>query len=244
MANQAPFLIFGATGGVGSALSHRLARSGVPVFLTSRSEDRLARLAQDINANYAVCDVNDASSIDQVVQAAAAEGALAGLAFCVGSIVVKPLKNASGTDFLDAFRLNVLSPAMAVKSAQSALVAGAGSVVLFSTVAVAQGFMHHSVISAAKGGVEGLTRALAAELAPKVRVNAIAPSLTQTPLAAQFTKSETIAKSIAQLHAISRLGEAEDIAAAAAYLLGRESSWITGQVLAVDGGRSRVRTKG
>ena len=239
-----PIIIFGATGGVGSVLSRRLAQEGTPVFLAARSEDHLVRLAKDISAPYGVCDVLDRGSIEHVVKKAASGGAISGLAFCVGSIVVKPFRTATEAEFVEAFRLNVLGAAMAVQAAQKALTASSGSVVLFSTVAVAQGFTNHSVISAAKGGVEGLTRALAAELAPKVRVNAVAPSLTRTPLAEQFTKNETMATSIAQLHAVPRLGTAEDIAAAAAFLLSNDSSWITGQVVAVDGGRSRVRTKG
>jgi len=133
---------------------------------------------------------------------------------------------------------------LAIRAAQKALEAANGSVVLFSTIAVGQGFPNHAVISAAKGGVEGLTRALAAELAPKVRVNAVAPSLTRTPLADSLIRSEAVAKGIAQMHAIPRLGEPDDIAAAAAFLLGPDSAWTTGQVMAVDGGRSRVRTKG
>ncbi len=240
----APILVFGGTGGVGSALSRRLAATSKPVFLVGRSEDRLAKLGQELRAPYGVCDVLDRASIDHVVQSAASEGALAGLAFCVGSIVVKPFKTATDAEFLEAFRLNVLGAAMAVQSAQKALMKNGGSVVLFSTVAVAQGFTNHSVISAAKGGIEGLTRALAAELAPKVRVNAVAPSLTRTPLAHQFTRSEAMVTGIAQLHAIPRLGEPDDIAGAASFLLSEDSAWITGQVIPVDGGRSRVRTKG
>ncbi len=116
--------------------------------------------------------------------------------------------------------------------------------VLFSTVAVGQGFANHAVIAAAKGGVEGLVRSLAAELAPKVRVNAIAPSLTRTPLAAPLLQNETVAKAIAQLHPLQRLGEADDVASLAAFLLGPNSTWITGQVFGVDGGRSTLRTKG
>lgn len=240
----APILVFGATGGIGGALARRLVAAGKSVFLSARDEQRLAAVAAELDAPYAAGDALDEAALEAVVQRAAADGALGGLAWCVGSIVVKPLQNASAADFLDAFRLNVLGAALAVKAARQALTAGHGSVVLFSTVAVGQGFPHHAVISAAKGGVEGLVRALAAELAPEVRVNAVAPSLTRTPLAAQFTRSDAMARGIAQLHALQRLGEADDIAAAAAYLLSPDSGWVTGQVLGVDGGRSRVRTKG
>ncbi len=116
--------------------------------------------------------------------------------------------------------------------------------VLFSTVAVAQGFSNHASIGMAKGAVEGLMLSLAAELAPKVRVNCVAPSLTKTPLAQALTSNEQMAGAIAGLHALQRLGEPEDIAAAAAFLLSPEASWITGQVIGVDGGRSMLRTKG
>lgn len=239
----APVLIFGATGGIGEALARRLSAQGMPLFLSARSEDRLSRLAQDLGAGHEAVDVLN-GSIEQVVMRAAGAEGLAGLAYCVGSIVLKPLSRTTPDDFLDAFRLNTLGAATAIRAAHKALAAASGSIVLFSTVAVAQGFTSHAVISAAKGGVEGLTRALAAEFAPKVRVNAIAPSLVQTPLAAAITSNDALAKGIAQLHAVPRLGEPEDIAAVAAFLLGKESSWITGQVIAVDGGRSRVRTKG
>ena len=240
----APVLILGATGGVGRALARTLAARGVPLILAARSRDALTEMGQEIGARSHTCDVLDRSSLERVVEQAVAEDGLSGLAYCVGSIVIKPLQAARDEDFVEAYRLNVVGAALAVKAAQKALEAAHGSVVLFSTVAVAQGFPNHAVISAAKGGVEGLTRALAAELAPKVRVNAVAPSLTRTPLADNLIRSEAMAKGIAQLHAIPRLGEPEDIAAAAAFLLGPESGWITGQVMAVDGGRSRVRTKG
>lgn len=118
------------------------------------------------------------------------------------------------------------------------------SVVLFSTVAVRQGFAAHASVSMAKGAVEGLTMAMAAELAPQVRVNCIAPSLTRTPLAEALTRNEALAKAVAETHALRRLGEADDIAGLAAFLLGPHAAWITGQVIGVDGGRSTLRTKG
>jgi NAD(P)-dependent dehydrogenase (short-subunit alcohol dehydrogenase family) len=241
---SAPVLILGATGGVGQALARGLAVRKIPLFLAARSRDKLTELARETGARHDACDVLDALALERVVKQAASEGGLAGLAYCVGSIVIKPLRAVCEEDFIEAYRLNVVGAALAVKAAQRALEAANGSVVLFSTVAVGQGFPNHAVISAAKGGVEGLTRALAAELAPKVRVNAVAPSLTRTPLAESLVRNEAMAKGIAQLHAIPRLGEPDDIAATAAFLLGPDSGWITGQVMAVDGGRSRVRSKG
>jgi NAD(P)-dependent dehydrogenase (short-subunit alcohol dehydrogenase family) len=113
-----------------------------------------------------------------------------------------------------------------------------------SSVAVAQGFPAHASVSMAKGAVEGLTVALAAELAPRIRVNCIAPSLTRTPLAVGLTGSETMASAIAALHPIPRLGEPDDVAALGALLLDSEAGWITGQIIGVDGGRSMLRTRG
>ena len=241
---SAPVLVFGATGGIGSALSRRLAAAGMPLFLSARDPERLQALAGELGAGHRAGDVHKGADIEAVVQAAAADGALAGLAYCVGSIVLKPLRAATADDFLEAFTLNTLGAALAAKAAAKPLAAGHGSIVLFSTVAVAQGFQNHAIIASAKGGVEGLMRSLAAELAPNVRVNAVAPSLTRTPLSSGLTGNESVANAIAQMHALPRLGEADDIAAAAAFLLGPDSPWITGQVLPVDGGRSRVRTKG
>ncbi len=121
---------------------------------------------------------------------------------------------------------------------------GTASVVLFSSVAARQGFTFHASMGMAKGAVQGLTLSLAAELAPKIRVNAIAPSLTRTTLAAGLVSNEAMATTISGLHALQRLGEPEDIASAAAYLISSDAAWITGQVIGIDGGRSSIRSKG
>jgi NAD(P)-dependent dehydrogenase (short-subunit alcohol dehydrogenase family) len=159
------------------------------------------------------------------------------------AIALKPLKRATEADFLDAFRLNALGAALAVQAAQEALAAARGSVVLFSSIAARAGFPNHAAIAAAKGAVEGLTVALAAELAP-VRVNCIAPSLTRSAMAAPLIGNAQMAEAIAKQHPIPRLGEGGDSAALADFLLSDAAGWITGQVMAVDGGRSRVRTRG
>jgi NAD(P)-dependent dehydrogenase (short-subunit alcohol dehydrogenase family) len=241
----APVLIFGATGGVGAALARRLVAEARPVHLAGRDPARLAELSGTLGGvPWSACDATDGAAIAAVVRAASAESGLAGLAYCVGSIVLKPLKRAAAEDFVDAFRLNALGAALAVQAAESALKAAKGAVVLFSTVAVGSGFPNHAVISAAKGAVEGLTRALAADLAPEVRVNCIAPSLTDTAMAKPLTGTPAMARAIAAMHPLPRLGEADDLAAMAAFLTSASAAWITGQVIAIDGGRSRVRSKG
>lgn len=239
----APIVIIGANGGIGEALARRLAERDVPLVLTARDPDTLTELAEATGARTAQLDVTDPDRIDDTLGRLDLEDGVAGLAYCAGSIVLKPLKSAKADDFLDTFRLNTLGAALAVKALQSGLKKAGGSVVLFSTVAVQQGFSNHSVISAAKGGVEGLTRALAAELAPDIRVNAIAPSITDTGIAEKLLSSEQMAKGLAAMHPVGRYGQPEDVAAMAATLLGEESGWITGQIIAVDGGRGALRTR-
>ena len=244
----APILIIGGTGGIGQAIARRLRAAGTPVHLAAREEQKLAALASEIGASYSLADVLLPETIAPAIEAAAAAGggALAGLCYAVGTINLKPVGRLTQADFERDFRVNALGAALAVQATLPALkkAEGTASVLLFSTVAVAQGFAAHASVAMAKGAVEGLTLALAAELAPKIRVNCIAPSLTRTPLAAALTANEAMAGAIAQMHALGRLGEAEDIAPLAALLLSPEASWITGQVIGVDGGRSSLRTKG
>jgi NAD(P)-dependent dehydrogenase (short-subunit alcohol dehydrogenase family) len=241
---HATVLVIGATSAIGTALSRYLAKAGYPLFLTGRDRGKLDPLAQELSAGSSQADVLDEGQIAGAVQEAARGGKLGGLVYCPGSIVLKPLSRVTATDMADAFALNVIGAAMAVKNAAPALKTGKGSVVLFSTIAVAQGFASHTIIASAKAGVEGLMRSLAAELAPDVRVNCVAPSLTNTPLAKSLTSNANMADAIAKMHPIPRLGEPEDQAAAAAFLLSPASNWMTGQVLHVDGGRSTLRPKG
>jgi NAD(P)-dependent dehydrogenase (short-subunit alcohol dehydrogenase family) len=238
--------VIGATSATGMALARRLAGAGAALHLTGRDEERGRALASEMHAGFSRVDVLDEAQIESAVGEAgtAAGGALSGLVYCPGSIVLKPLARVMAREMADAFALNVTGAAMALKHAAPLLRKGKGSAVLFSTVAVQQGFANHTIVASAKGGVEGLVRSLAAELAPDVRVNAIAPSLTDTPLARGLTANAAMAEAIAKMHAIPRLGTPEDHAALAAFLLSPDAGWITGQVIGVDGGRSTLRTKG
>ena len=239
-------IIIGGNSGIGRALAERAAKRGLQPYLIGRNRAQLAEVAAATNGLHAEADVLDEAALAAAVSAACidTEAQVEALAYCVGSIDLKPLRQLSGDAMVNAFRLNAVGAAIAAREAAPALKAAKGAMLMFSTIAVSQGFASHAIVSAAKGAVEGLTRALAAEWAPHVRVNAIAPSLTATPLAASITANEKMTEAIANLHAIPRLGTADDHAALADFLLSSEAGWITGQIFAVDGGRSRVRTKG
>jgi NAD(P)-dependent dehydrogenase (short-subunit alcohol dehydrogenase family) len=238
------YIIIGGAGGIGSALARRIAARGDRVHLIGRSEDKLKALGDELSGSHAVADAMDKGQLQQAI--AAAGDKVAGLAYAVGTINLKPFNRLTEDDAIHDFRINALGAFHAIQAALPGLKAqeAGSSVLLFSTVAVAQGFASHASIAMAKGAVEGLTLALAAELAPQIRVNAVAPSLTQTPLAEKLTSSEQMATAIAQMHAMQRLGQPDDPAALAAFLLSDDSSWITGQIIGVDGGRATLRTKG
>ena len=240
-------LIYGGTGGIGDATARALRGRGYALHLAARDAGRLEAAAAELGET--TTSAGDVADPDFFARATEAAGAgLAGLVYAVGTINLRPLARLTRADAEADFRLNALGAFSAVQAAADALRAGAGEagagVVLFSTVAARQGFTAHASVAMAKGAVEGLALSLAAELAPQVRVNVVAPSLTRTPLAAAITANATLAQGIAGMHALQRLGEPDDIGRLAAFLVSDEAAWITGQVIGADGGRSTLRTKG
>ena len=231
-------LIFGGIGGIGGALTESLSAQGHTVFATTTRPERSteSRLPPE---RIIHADAMRLETIQAAVKAASVNG-LDGLAFCVGTINLKPLARTSPEDLLRDFQINTVSAFVAIKEAAPQLAQSQGSVVLFSSVAASRGFPNHSAIAAAKAGLEGLARTLAAELAPNVRVNLIAPSLTDTPLAQPLTQNAKMKEAIEAMHPLARLGSAEEMAKAAAFLLSDDSGWITGQTLHIDGGRFSV----
>lgn len=168
---------------------------------------------------------------------------LDGLVYFPGTITLKPFHRLTAEDFLRDFQINCLGAAAAIQAALPSLKAApAASIILFSTVAVAQGMPFHASVSAAKGAVEGMALALAAEFAPKIRVNVIAPSLTDTPLAGTLLGTEAKREVSAKRHPLQQVGDPVDVAKLVAFLLSDASKFMTGQVLRPDGGLSSIRT--
>ena len=232
-------LILGATGSIGSSLAKKLVESGDQVHLVGREEASLSSLASELNSSFTTCDVLEENFCEKILNDLKDEP-IDGLAFCIGSIDLKPLKLTKKSDFMQSFNLNLVSATEVIRSLADNLKKNKGSIVLFSTVAVRQGFPNHAIVSSAKGAIEGLTLALAAEFAPNVRVNCIAPSLTNSKMSNFLLKNEKVAEGIAKMHPLKRIGEGSDTASVARFLLTKESSWITGQIVGVDGGRSSV----
>ncbi len=229
------YLIVGGTTGIGAALSGKLKALGHHVFAASRH----ATSRFESGANLSV---NDIDATDESSDWSFLPEQLHGVAYLGGSINLKPFHRLKNADFLEDFRVNTLGAINTVQAALPKLKnAGGGSVVLFSSVAVQRGLTFHASISAAKGGIEGLTRALSAELAPTVRVNAIALSLSDTPMAEKLLNSELKQEASRNRHALKRYGTAADGASLAAFLLSAEASWITGQIIGLDGGMSAIQ---
>jgi NAD(P)-dependent dehydrogenase (short-subunit alcohol dehydrogenase family) len=226
------YLIVGGTKGIGRALSESLAASNNSIIVLAREENGLSALP---NVAFHGCDVTN-DPLPEI------EAALNGLVYCPGTINLKPFHRLTEADFLEDIRANLLGAVRVIQAYLPNLRASeTSSIVLFSTVAVQTGMGFHASIAAAKGAIEGLTRSLAAEFAPSIRVNCIAPSLTRTPLAERLTNTQEKIDASAARHPLKRIGTPEDIAEAAAFLLSEGSSWITGQVIHIDGGIGDLR---
>jgi NAD(P)-dependent dehydrogenase (short-subunit alcohol dehydrogenase family) len=235
-------VIIGATGYTGSALARSFAKDNVECHLIARNENELDKLSVETGQKYSICsDVTNFQNVEESLKEIENDK-ISGLAYCVGSIVLKSFQTTKQDDFINTFNLNVSGAIYFIRKLQKQLAENNGSIVLFSTVAVDRGFNMHSVISTAKGAIQGLTSSLAAEFAPKIRVNCIAPSITQSKMAKPILDNARIAEQIPLKHAMKRVGKPEDLAETAKFLLSSNSSWITGQTIHVDGGKINLET--
>jgi NAD(P)-dependent dehydrogenase (short-subunit alcohol dehydrogenase family) len=231
---MAKYLVIGASSGIGNALATQLSESGNQVYATYNKNEGVSS-----NANLSFHPLN---VLDENILLDFIPESINGLVYCPGSINLKPFARIKPEDFESDFKLQVVG---AIKVIQASLPklkdAENASIVLFSTVAVQSGLNFHSQVAASKGAIEGLTKALAAEFAPKIRVNCIAPSLTDTPLAASLLNTDQKKEANALRHPLKRIGTPTYIANMAAFLLSDKSGWITGQILHVDGGMGSIK---
>jgi len=215
-------LIVGGNTGIGAALNEQLLAEGIETILISRNQGGVDVLNDE--PNFPVID-----------------GAIDALVYCPGSINLKPFRGLKISDFQHDMDVNYFGAVKTIKNYLPNLKESKdASIVLFSTVAVQKGMPFHSSIAGAKGAVEGLTRALAAELAPSIRVNCVAPSLTDTPLAEKLLRNEKQREGAEQRHPLKAIGEAVDVAHMANFLISDKARWMSGQIIGVDGGMSSL----
>ena len=226
-------LLIGGSYGIGAAIAAQL-KDTHKVYIASRTKENMPHGVTHLDFDVLSDDVTSLELPDQID----------GLVYCPGSINLKPFKRLKPQTFQEDLEVNFLSLVKVVQGLLPELSAShQASLVFFSTVAVKVGMPFHTSVSASKGAIEGFAKALAAEYAPKMRVNVIAPSLTDTPLAGRLLSSEDKKQRMGEMHPLKRIGTSLDIANTACFLLSEQSSWMTGQILGVDGGKSTLKTQ-
>lgn len=228
-------LLIGGSYGIGLAIAKELQFEN-NVYIASRSNENLSDVKAIHIAFDATTDTIDTSKLPTIID---------GLVYCPGSINLRPFKGLKPEAFETDLQINFLSLVKVIQSVLPNLLASEqASIVAFSSVAATMGMPFHTSVAASKGAIEGFAKALAAEYAPKIRVNVIAPSLTDTPLADKFLNNETKQEKSAERHPLKRFGKPEDSAQMATFLLSDKSSWISGQIFHVDGGMSTLLING
>ena len=240
-------LIVGGAGGIGSAVARKLATRGCRLVIAGRNTARLEAVATETGAQAFPLDARDSAAVDALMQSVqTSHGRVDGVVNCAGSILLKSAHLISDQEFADTIATNLTTAFNLVRAATRLMMkqAGGGSIVLCSSVAARRGLVNHEAIAAAKAGVEGLALAAAASYARfGVRVNCVAPGLTRTDMTRSLTQNETVAKMSAALHPLGRIGEPAEVASAICWLLDAEQSWVTGQVIGIDGGLGHVQAR-
>ena len=244
-ASRPVFVIIGAAGGIGSTVARRLHASGARLMLAGRTRAKLEPLAAEFEAQTCEVDATSFEAVERCLQEAQAwAGKVDGVLNCAGSILLKPAHLTTAGELQEVLALNLVSAFATVRAAANVMRKSGGSIVLMTSAAAEIGLANHEAIAAAKAGVIGLMRSAAATYAAQgIRVNAVAPGLVETPMSARITSNEAARNASIAMHPLGRLGQPEDVAEPICWLLGSTSSWVTGQVIGVDGGLARLRTK-
>ena len=246
MDRQPVYVILGGSGGIGSAVARNLVARGAKVALAARGAERLESLAAELgSASTAVVDATDMSAVENFVRSTAdANEGLDGIVNCVGSILLKAAHQTKEDEWRHTIAANLDTAFATIRAGAKVMGRSGGSIVLMSSSAARVGLPSHEAIAAAKAGVIGLARSAAATYAGKgIRVNAVAPGLVDTPMSAGITGNEMMLKASTAMHPLGRIGSPEEVASVIAWLLSKESSWVTGQVIGIDGGLATVRGK-
>lgn len=238
------FVVLGATGGIGSEVCRRLAASGARLVVAGRDEGRVSALAEELDAETSIMDARHAEEVEACIAAALdSAGRIDGVANCVGSMLLKPAHLTKDAEWEETLAVNLTSSFGAVRATARAMKETGGSVVLVSSAAARIGLPNHEAIAAAKAGVMGLALAAAATYADRhIRFNVVAPGLVRTPLTERITSSAGGEKASLAMHPLGRLGEPGDVASAICWLLDPAQSWVTGQILGVDGGLAGLKS--
>lgn len=234
-------IIVGAAGGIGSSLARRLHSQGASLILIGRNAGTLEPLATELDCEFLVADAAKPEALEQAVMGV---GTIHGIVNCAGSILLKPAHLTSGDEWRQTLETNLTTAFATVRAGARSMMATGGSIVLCATAAARTGFANHEAIAAAKGGVIGLTLSAAATYAPRnLRVNCVAPGLVNTGLASRIVSNPAALQASTAMHALGRIGQPEDVASGIAWLLNPDNSWVTGQVLGIDGGLGSIRPR-
>jgi 3-oxoacyl-[acyl-carrier protein] reductase len=243
--NKQTFIIIGGTGSIGSALVRQLSTTGANVVVGARDSEKAEQLADETGCDVHSVEAADPASIEACVKSAAGKhGSITGVANCIGSVLLKPAHLTTDAEWHHTITTNLTSSFSLVRSAAKAMRQSGGSIVLVSSAAAQIGLSNHEAIAAAKAGIIGLTLSAAATYASRgIRVNAVSPGLVKSEMTRKLWETDEAAAMSAQMHAVGRLGEPEDVARAIAWLLDPDNTWVTGQTIGVDGGLGSVLTR-